>query len=245
MSCVRRLLLISNSTQCGSGFLEYCSEQVKTFFTKYGVSKVLFVPYALSDYDDYTRKARNAFQNMGLELESIHEKEDPVQAVKEAQGIFIGGGNTFRLLKSLYDNSVIELITERVLRSGLPYMGSSAGTNVATVSICTTNDMPIVFPPSFKALGLVPFNINPHYIEPDPSSTHMGETREERIKQYHEEEKTPPVLGLKEGSMLEVEGDKAILQGSTGAKLFIRGQEPQVLEIGTDVSYLLKSDLEV
>ncbi|XP_022623038.1 alpha-aspartyl dipeptidase-like isoform X1 [Seriola dumerili] len=234
----RRLLLVSNSTLHGSGYLDHCQQHISHFFGK-DVKRVLFVPYALHDRDAYTKTARDKFKTLGYEVDGIHEASDPVDAVRKAEGIFIGGGNTFRLLKSLYDNKVVTEIRRRVLEDGVPYMGSSAGTNVATVSINTTNDMPIVYPPSFSAIGLIPFNINPHYLDPDPSSRHMGETREQRITQYHEEPDTPCVLGLREGSMLLVEGDKATLLGTTKARLFTRGKSSAEYDPGTDLSFLL------
>ncbi|XP_020666014.3 alpha-aspartyl dipeptidase [Pogona vitticeps] len=239
----RRLLLVSNSTLHGGGYLDHCQEQIEKFLGE-NVRRVLFVPYALHDQNAYAKMAREKFESLGYGLDSIHESLDPRDTVREAEAIFIGGGNTFRLLKKLYDNDLIQPIRKRVLEDGIPYIGSSAGTNVATISISTTNDMPIVYPPSFLALGLVPFNINPHYLDPDVNSTHMGETREKRILQYHEEPNTPPVLGLREGSLLLVEGDKATLQGKTGARLFVRGKTPTEHEPGTDFSFLLNEDPE-
>nr|XP_033800826.1 alpha-aspartyl dipeptidase-like isoform X1 [Geotrypetes seraphini] len=242
MGVQKRLLLVSNSTLHGGGYLEHCQEQIKKFFGQQ-VKKVLFIPYALHDRDAYAHKARTKFESLGYKLDSIHEVADPVEAVKKSEAIFIGGGNTFRLLKTLYDNGLISEIRKRILQDGIPYMGSSAGTNVATVGINTTNDMPIVCPPSLKALGLVPFNINPHYLDPDVNSTHMGETREQRIIQYHEEPDTPPVLALREGSMLLVEDEKSSLLGLTGARLFLRGKTPIEYEPGTDLSFLLRMSL--
>jgi len=236
---MRRLLLVSNSTLHGSGYLDHCQQHIKDFFGK-DVKRVLFVPYALHDRDNYAKTARSKFNSLGYELDSIHEASDPVEAVRKAQGIFIGGGNTFRLLKCLYDNKVVAEIRKRVLEDGIPYMGSSAGTNVATISINTTNDMPIVYPPSFSAIGLVPFNINPHYLDTDLNSRHMGETREQRIVQYHEEPDTPCVLGLREGGLLLVEANKATLQGTTKARLFIRGKPTVEYDTGSDLSFLLK-----
>ncbi|XP_037542574.1 alpha-aspartyl dipeptidase-like [Nematolebias whitei] len=234
----RRLLLVSNSTLHGSGYLDHCQQHISTFFGA-DVKRVLFVPYALHDQDAYTKTARDKFRTLGYEVDSIHEAADPVDAVQKAEGIFIGGGNTFRLLKSLYDNKVVTEIRKRVMEDGIPYMGSSAGTNVATISINTTNDMPIVYPPSFSAIGLVPFNINPHYLDPDTNSRHMGETREQRITQYHEEPDTPNVLGLREGSMLLVEGNNATLLGTTRARLFFRGKSCVEYDPGSDLSFLL------
>ncbi|XP_054887962.1 alpha-aspartyl dipeptidase-like [Poeciliopsis prolifica] len=234
----RKLLLVSNSTLHGGGYLDHCQQHICSFFGK-NVKRVLFVPYALHDRDAYTTTARNKFRSLGYEVDGIHEAADPVEAVRKAEGILLGGGNTFRLLKSLYDNNVVTEIRKRVLEDGVPYMGSSAGTNVATISISTTNDMPIVFPPTFSAIGLVPFNINPHYLDPDPNSRHMGETREQRITQYHEEPNTPSVLGLREGSLLLVEGDKATLLGTTKARLFSSGKPSVELDPGSDLSFLL------
>jgi len=240
-SARRHLLLLSNSTLHPSGYLEYAKEHITKFLTGQNVKKVLFVPYALKDHDGYAETARTAFSGMGFELASIHESEDPKEQVQSAQALFIGGGNTFRLLKCLYDHDIVEAIRKRVLEEGMPYIGSSAGTNVATVSINTTNDMPIVYPPTFQALGLVPFNINPHYLDADPNSTHKGETREQRILQYHEEEATPPVLALREGSILHVQGDKdATLLGTFDARLFVRAKQPQEFPPQTNFGFLLQ-----
>lgn len=175
----------------------------------------------MRDHDGYTNKLKNVIEPWNYKVEGIHTYENPVAAIKSAQAIFIGGGNTFQLLKGLYDNNIVDAIKKQVLQEGVPYIGSSAGTNVATVNICTTNDMPIVYPPSFDALKLVPFNINPHYLDPKPNDTHQGETREERILQYLEVPSSRPVLGLREGSTLHVEGNKATLKGVADARLFV------------------------
>ena len=218
----KQLLLISNSTLHGSGFLDHAEAEIRDFLG--AIDRVLFVPFALHDRNGYAEKARERFARMGYGLESIHEISDKAQAVRGAQSIFIGGGNTFRLLKTLYDFDLLSSIRERV-ENGMPYIGSSAGSNVAAPTIRTTNDMPIVEPPSFNALGLVSFQINPHYLDPDPNSKHMGETREERLLQYLEENDVP-VVGLREGAMLRVEEGVTLLKGSTGARIFRKGQEP-------------------
>jgi dipeptidase E len=218
----KRVLLISNSTLYGSGYLDHAETEIRDFLGSTG--SVLFVPYALYDRDAYASTARERFKAMGYALESIHNASDARKAVDEAEAVFIGGGNTFRLLKSLYDNDLLAAIRERVAK-GMPYVGSSAGSNVAGPTIRTTKDMPIVEPPSFDALGLVPFQISPHYLDPDPNSTHMGETQEERILQFLEENDTT-VLGMREGVMVRVEHGSYVLKGSTGARIFRKGHEP-------------------
>ncbi|HEU4931323.1 MAG TPA: dipeptidase PepE [Pyrinomonadaceae bacterium] len=224
----RRLLLISNSTLHGSGYLDHAETEIRDFLGE--LKRVLFVPFALFDRDKYAATARARFQKMGYELTSIHTAANPVQAVKETDAMFIGGGNTFRLLKTLYEFDLLDVIRERVDAS-MPYIGSSAGSNMACPTIRTTNDMPIVQPPSFNALGLISFQINPHYLDPDPNSKHMGETREERIIQFLEENETP-VVGLREGAILRIENGETTLRGSTGARIFRRGSEP--VEVSPD-----------
>jgi dipeptidase E len=223
-----RILLISNSTLYGSGYLDHAESEIRSFLGD--VQRVLFVPYALSDRDTYAATTQERFQKMGYELTSIHAAVDQVQAVNNTDAVFIGGGNTFRLLKALYDFDLLGPIRERV-KGGMPYMGSSAGSNVAAPTIKTTNDMPILEPPSFDALRLVSFQINPHYLDPDPNSKHMGETREERITQFLEENETP-VIGLREGAMLRIENGETMLRGSSGARIFRRGFVP--LEVAPD-----------
>lgn len=231
-----QLLLISNSTLHGSGYLDHAETEIHDFLGD--VKRVLFVPYALYDHDAYAATAVERFARMGYELSSIHTAADPVRAVKDAEALFIGGGNTFRLLKALYDFKLLDPIRERVA-DGMPYIGSSAGSNVAGPTIKTTNDMPIVEPPSFDALGLVWFQINPHYLDADKNSTHMGETREQRILQFLEEDNTP-VAALREGAMLRLENGVTLLKGSSGARIFRKGLEPVETLPGDQLDALLQ-----
>jgi dipeptidase E len=229
------LLLISNSTLYGSGYLDHAEGEIRDFLG--GVTRVLFIPFALYDRQAYAELARRRFRAMGYELDSAHEVPDARQAVLEAEVVFIGGGNTFRLLKALYDFDLLPPIRRRVAE-GRPYIGSSAGANVACPTIKTTKDMPIVQPPSFEALGLVSFQISPHYLDPEPHSTHMGETQEERIRQFLEENPTP-VVGLREGAMLRVEQGAIELKGVSGARIFRRGHEPVEIEPGAKLNPLV------
>jgi len=231
-----KLLLISNSTLYGSGYLDHAESEIRDFLGD--VKRVLFVPYALQDRDEYAATAKTRFAKMGYELSSIHTAKHPQRAVKDTEAIFIGGGNTFRLLKTLYDCDLLDVIRSRV-HEEMPYIGSSAGSNVAAPTIKTTNDMPIVQPPSFDALNLVWFQINPHYLDPDPSSTHMGETREQRLLQYLEENDTP-VAALREGAMLRIENGETLLKGSSGARIFRRGLEPVEMSPGEQIDALLQ-----
>ena len=223
-----KLLLISSSLVHGYGYLDHAEQELKRLLAD--VKTVAFVPFAQHDHEGYTGSVRERMRAMGFDVTQVHDRDD----VARAEAMFIGGGNTFRLLHQLYERDLLDVIRTRV-RSGMPYVGSSAGTNVATPSIRTTNDMPIVYPPSFDALGLVPFQINPHYLDPDPSSTHHGETREQRIREFHEEN-TPPVVGLREGSMLDVRDDVVTLVGSKPARIFRRGEEPVEIETGSRIA---------
>jgi len=219
-----RLLLISSSVVHGYGFLDHPEGAIREVLA--GRKRVSFVPFAMADHEGYTEIVRQRLGAMGFDVAQVREAAD----VAVAEALFVGGGNTFRLLKTLYERSLLEPMRERA-RAGIPYLGSSAGTNLATPSIRTTNDMPIVYPPSFDALGLVPFQINPHYLDPDPASTHQGETREMRIREFHEEN-TTPVVGLREGSMLDVVDGAVTLLGDRPARIFRRGEEPVEAEPG-------------
>jgi dipeptidase E len=219
---MKRLLLISSSNVYGYGYLDQPEPWIRDFL---GARKqLLFVPFAGSDRDAYARQIEERFGRMDHDVTSLHESADARAAVIQAEAIFVGGGNTFRLLQMLYSLELVELIRERVL-AGTPYIGSSAGSNIAAPTIRTTNDMPIVQPPTFDALHLVEFQLNPHYLDAEAGSTHMGETREERLLQYLEENERP-VIGLREGSALLVENDDVTLLGEKTARLFRRGQSP-------------------
>ena len=232
----KRVLLISNSTLYGSGYLDHAEAEIRDFLGD--VRRVLFVPFALYDRDAYAATARERFAKMGYEVSSVHTAIEPLRAVAETDAIFVGGGNTFRLLKTLYDRDLLAPIRQRVA-GGMPYVGSSAGSNIAGPTIKTTNDMPIVQPPSFDALALVSFQINPHYLDPDPNSKHMGETREKRIQEFLEENDTP-VLGLREGALARCENGRITLKGSTGARIFRRRFAPIETLPGDEISELLR-----
>ena len=219
---MKRVLLISNSTLYGSGYLDHAEQEIRDFLR--GARRIAFVPFAVYERGKYAAQARARFDRMGCEIVSLHDVSNPRQALQDADAVFVGGGNTFRLLKALYDFDLLDPMC-RAVEKGLRYIGSSAGAIVAGPSLRTTKDMPVVQPPSFAALGLVDFQISPHYLDPDPSSTHMGETQEERILQFLEENDAP-VAGLREGAMLRVENDVVTLKGSAGARIFRRGEKP-------------------
>jgi dipeptidase E len=232
----KRLLLISNSTLHGSGYLDHAEDEIRDLVA--GRTSVIFVPYAVHDRRAYAAKAQERFREMGLSLTSIHDVSNVPRAVDEADVIFVGGGNTFRLLKGLHDHDLLDPIRRRVA-AGVPYIGSSAGSIVACPTLKTTKDMPVVQPPSFEALGLVPFQISPHYLDPDPSSTHMGETQEERIMQFLEENEET-VVGLREGSILLVREGAVLLKGSNTARIFRRGENAVEAPSGSNLCPVLE-----
>jgi dipeptidase E len=231
-----RLLLLSTSIVFGTRYLEHAFSELRDFLA--GVRRVLFVPYALADRDGYAAKARAAFSEIGCELDSLHQVPDPRRAIEDAEAVFCGGGNSFRLLKALYDQDLLGVLRRRAA-DGMPYAGASAGANLACPTIRTTNDMPIVEPPCFDALGLVSFQINPHYVDAEPGSRHMGETRETRIREFLEENDLP-VVGLREGAILRVDGHRVVLEGRTGARIFRRDREPVEVAPVAELQDLLK-----
>ena len=234
---MRNLLLLSSSKTPQSKFLIYAREQIKEHFAD--VKTVTFIPYASDDHDGYTQLVADFFSTLNIKVNSVHQFDDPATAVASAEGIFIGGGNTFRLLTRLYENSLIAPIRAAVLNQGIPYMGASAGSNLACPTTKTTNDMPILQPPSFAALNLVPFQINPHFLDADPTSTHQGETREDRLNEFLEENDCL-VAGLREGAWLDIQQDRCTLGGSgAGMVVFSRQQTRKDFQSG-NVDFLLK-----
>ncbi len=226
-----KLFLLSNSKTFGLQYLEHAEKPIREFFGS--IKSLLFIPYASADYSGYETMVKGRFYEFGITVQSIHTALDPVKAINESEAIFVGGGNTFLLLDTLYKNNLVQAIRERVL-AGTPYMGSSAGTNIASPTIMTTNDMPIVYPPSFDSLHLVPFQINPHYIDTDPTSKHMGETREERLREFVNYNKKP-VVGLREGSWITVINNTYVLEGKNGGVLFEPNRNIIELAIGLDL----------
>lgn len=221
---MKNLLIASTSTVHGGSYLDYLLPELKVLFAS--CKTILFIPYARPSgisHDTYTLKVKAVFATIGMEVKGLHEFSNPKEALQQAEGIFTGGGNTFLLVSQLYEHNVMSVLKE-VLENGTPYLGTSAGSNICGLSMKTTNDMPIVYPPSFETLGLLPFNLNPHYFDPDLNSKHMGETRETRIKEFHEFN-SEPVLGLREGSWLVAKGDSIILKGNATARLFRQGKQ--------------------
>jgi len=236
---MKKLIIASTSTLHGGNYLEYLLPTLENHFKD--CTEIVFIPYARPggiSYDAYTAIVSKAFAKINITVRGLHEFEDAVVAMGKAQGIFTGGGNTFLLVTKLYENELMSVIADAV-ENGTPYLGSSAGSNITGLTMQTTNDMPIIYPPSFKTLGLIPFNLNPHYLDPDSQSKHMGETRETRIKEFHAFNAIP-VLGLREGSWLEVTGNTIVLKGSLSARLFEQNKDAKEVEADSDLSYLGK-----
>ncbi|MNK20307.1 Peptidase E [compost metagenome] len=229
---MKNVILASTSNLFGEAYLEYLKSEVEILFQ--GISELIFVPYARPSgisHDEYTQKVADFFQPIGIKVKGLHRFEDPADALKNAKGIFTGGGNTFLLVKQLHEQHLMNVLKE-VVENGVPYLGTSAGSNIGGLNMQNTNDMPIVYPPSFNTLGLIPFNLNAHYLDPDPNSKHNGETRETRIKEFHVFNKVP-VLGLREGSWIRVKGDKITTEGMFSSRVFLPELPAYEIEPGT------------
>lgn len=232
-----KLLLISNSTNAGEEYLKYPVENIGRHLQ--GVCEIVFVPYAAVtfSYDEYERKVQKRFDEIGIRVRSVHRAADPRKAIREAEAICVGGGNTFALAKKMQEQGLMTAILRKI-KEGTPYVGWSAGSNVCCPTICTTNDMPIVEPQSFKAIGAVRFQINPHYLDANPEG-HAGETREQRILEYIEANPRRYVVGLREGCMLRLENGSLELIGSRPMRIFKKGIKPFEVKAGDDLSFLL------
>ena len=235
---MKNLLVASTSTLHGGEYLDYLMPELELHFKN--SKKIIFIPYARPSgisHEVYTEKVRMAFKKIDKEVVGLHEFQNPVEALQQAEGIFVGGGNTFLLVSQLYKNKVISVLSE-VINSGIPYLGCIAGSNIVGKTMQTTNDMPIIYPPSFDTLSAIPFNLNPHYLDSDSQSKHMGETRETRIKEFHSFN-TIPVLGLREGSWLDVKGNDIVLKGNLTARLFRANEVAIEVASGTNFKTIL------
>ena len=232
---MKEMIIASTSTIHGSEYLEYLLDEIDLLYNN--IEEIVFIPYARPSgisHDEYTDLVENALTPLGICVRGLHEFENPIEGLTQAKGIFTGGGNTFLLVKMLHDLGLMSVLTNRV-EAGTPYLGTSAGSNITGPNMKTTNDMPIVYPPSFEATGLIPFNINAHYLDPDPSSTHKGETRETRIKEFHKFNKQT-VIGLREGSWLSVKGSEIKLKGSLSARVFEQEKKPYELAVNSVIN---------
>lgn len=233
---MKNIIIASTSTVYNKPYLSYMTDEVADLFKN--INEIIFVPYARPggiSHDDYTEKVSVFFKSLNIKVIGLHSFENPKEAILSAKGIFIGGGNTFVLLHMLYKLDVVTTITS-VVKNGVPYLGTSAGSNLCGLTVQNTNDMPIIYPPSFKSFGFVPFNINPHYLDPVEGSTHMGETRETRIKEFHAYNNTA-VVGLREGSWLRAIGDKIVLKGGFSARIFEKDKTPYELADGSLIKF--------
>ncbi|SEM20584.1 dipeptidase E [Aquimarina amphilecti] len=234
---MQNCIIASTSTIHGSGPLEYLFDALIELYKD--SDQILFIPYARPggiSHDEYTIGVNNIFKKINKRILGVHMFPDIAEAFENTQGIFTGGGNTFLLVDQLYRNNVLEPL-KRAIDSGIPYLGTSAGSNICGLTMQTTNDMPIVHPPSIKTLGIMPFNINAHYLDPNPKSTHKGETRETRIKEFHNLN-PQPVVGLREGSWLRILDNNIILEGDLSARVFEQNKTPYEITSKSSLSAL-------
>lgn len=228
------IILASTSTLFGGNYLEYLKPEIQNLFSE--TNEIIFVPFARPggiSHEEYTKKAREFFTQINIKVKGLHEFEDKIEAVNNAKGIFTGGGNTFLLVKTLHEENLMEVLKENV-ENGTPYLGCSAGSNIGGLNMKTTNDMPIVYPPSFECMGLVPFNVNPHYLDPNPDLKHNGETRETRIKEFLTQNNTK-VVGLREGNWIRKIGQKITVEGKELTRIFEKNKEPYEIAPGTEL----------